>query len=530
MPTAGEWAARYAELGLRVFPCGRDKRPLTERGFHDATTDPAVIAEWWRKSPRANIGVAVPDDVIVLDLDDGDEGVRLLAAFDHEIPATVTGVTSKGYHFWFRVPDEWVGRVIPRTSIFPKIDVRAPGSYVIVPPSVHETGKIYRWKVPPTPGLTNLSDAPDWLLEAAERRPDGSTGLVKGTEDWTRVLSDGVEEGSRDDRLFKFACHLRAQGYERDDAEAVILLSAARCNPPFDAGQAMRKVEQAWRYPGKSLPATPSVEPAPSKRKMWTVEELLAADLPEPKYLVEPILPVGLALLVAPAKSGKSFLVGEIAASTAAGALVMGAYSAEEGETLYLDLEQIDWRSRARWRLLKQNNDLKGRVRTQFSWDRMDQGGLEALEQHLQDYPQTRLIVIDVWAKFKPSDDAYQGDAYHRDYAMLTPLQDLAHKYSVCILLVHHTNKHVDYTDPLSCINGSAAYSAVPDTVWVIQRSPGEPDGKLYVTGKAVESEWIDITFHPHLGKWTTRTAARYTMPAPSTPVTNQEDNEEMQF
>jgi hypothetical protein len=52
---AALWYSRV--LGWRVFPCNEAKRPKTEHGFHDATTDERQITEWWRKWPDANIGI-----------------------------------------------------------------------------------------------------------------------------------------------------------------------------------------------------------------------------------------------------------------------------------------------------------------------------------------------------------------------------------------------------------------------------------------------------------------------------------------
>jgi len=52
-----------------VFPCAPGtKRPLTERGFLDATKDPAQIKRWWVKTPNANVAIATAG-LIVIDVD-----------------------------------------------------------------------------------------------------------------------------------------------------------------------------------------------------------------------------------------------------------------------------------------------------------------------------------------------------------------------------------------------------------------------------------------------------------------------------
>jgi hypothetical protein len=56
-----EHALKYASMGLRVFPLQPGtKRPSTEHGVKDATTDPATINAWWTENPDAGIGLA-PD-------------------------------------------------------------------------------------------------------------------------------------------------------------------------------------------------------------------------------------------------------------------------------------------------------------------------------------------------------------------------------------------------------------------------------------------------------------------------------------
>src|SRR5262249_9413170 len=78
-------ALYYAEIGLSVFPChgvvdgqctcgkplceNPGKHPKTKNGLLDATGTQTVIAEWWRKWPQANIGIACKDFLAVLDID-----------------------------------------------------------------------------------------------------------------------------------------------------------------------------------------------------------------------------------------------------------------------------------------------------------------------------------------------------------------------------------------------------------------------------------------------------------------------------
>lgn len=137
-------AREYAERGWSVFPLvPREKRPLTQEGVHDATTDRNKILEWWQLFPEANIGLATGDPVDVLDLD-GPSGVPFLqellgSDYKHEGPTATTG---KGLHLYFAHLKDARNRA---GLLGGKVDYRATGGYVVAPPSIHPSGARYNW-------------------------------------------------------------------------------------------------------------------------------------------------------------------------------------------------------------------------------------------------------------------------------------------------------------------------------------------------------------------------------------------------
>lgn len=166
-------ALDYAEGGWPVFPCHPDtKQPLTKHGFQDATTEPRTIQAWWTRHPTAMIGVPTGPAIgaWVLDVDDPS---TFEAACEIALPNTRRCQTGKGYHLYF-VWDEAAPIInAQRTSKawgipgLPGADVRGKGGFVIVPPSLHPSGKPYTWNRD-----VDASEAPEELVQLVrERRP-----------------------------------------------------------------------------------------------------------------------------------------------------------------------------------------------------------------------------------------------------------------------------------------------------------------------------------------------------------------------
>ena len=174
-----EVALDYAGRCWPVFPCIPDgrkrKRPLTEHGLHDASIDPIIITTWWRRWPRALIGVPTGrlSGFVVLDVDvkhADRNGFDTLAAFAFGIlPQTPMAHTSSGgLHLYFD-PE---GREIRNTEgtrgrgIGPGLDWRGDGGYVIVP----SPGSGYGWDSHCTFDRVPLAPVPERLLPTEKVR------------------------------------------------------------------------------------------------------------------------------------------------------------------------------------------------------------------------------------------------------------------------------------------------------------------------------------------------------------------------
>jgi bifunctional DNA primase/polymerase-like protein/primase-like protein len=229
-------ALTLAERNLCVFPClPKAKAPACARGVLDATTDPEIIRRWWQARPDCNIGLATGSvsGVFVVDVDgaDGELELRRLEAEQGALPATVETITGNGRHLFFKMPAVPVRNSTGKVA--PNVDVRASGGYVVVPPSLHPTGRHYCWSVD---SAASFALAPDWLL-AKIGRPS-SAGHPTPPAEWRDLVRDGVAEGQRNQTLARLAGYLLR--HHVDPLVALELLATwneARCHPPLDVAE-----------------------------------------------------------------------------------------------------------------------------------------------------------------------------------------------------------------------------------------------------------------------------------------------------
>lgn len=165
-----EYALQYARRGIPVFPIKpRDKHPLTEHGFKDATTDVEQIEQWWRKWRGANIGIPTGprSGWLVVDIDTkAGATYDTLAALGH-LPITMMAQTgSGGLHLVFRYPRNSLEVRNSASKIASGIDVRGDGGYIVAAPSIHPSGGAYEWV-----NELEATPCPAWLLKLMTEQP-----------------------------------------------------------------------------------------------------------------------------------------------------------------------------------------------------------------------------------------------------------------------------------------------------------------------------------------------------------------------
>lgn len=478
--TEHEAALLYARAGLSVFPV-YGKRPVTPAGFHDASTDVAVVNAWWESMPDAGVGIAIPKWAAIVDTDSA-EAERALAAMDMNLPSTLSAKGKRGRHLWYRIPDKTP--VSRRIEIFPKVDLLVNG-FVVAPPSKHPSGIRYQWE--DEFNIDKIADCPEWILtinaqSEKEHKPIDPDELLKG-----------VPSGQRQVALFRYACYLRADP-KRTIKEAKILLKEVALASGSEDYNTDKLVDRVWK---KYQPN----EEEESSYKVWTLDELFKSNLPPPRFLIHQMLPAGITTVTSDPKIGKSALLAKVCFDIASGAMVLDNYKAEQCGILYLDLEQGEEYALSRWRKILNGHQRPPGLYTAFNWKRLDDGGLDMLGGFLIDHAHVGLVVIDTLADVWPIDEGDQSNVYHREQQIMGKFKRFAKDYGIGLVLVHHNRKSpgIDY---VTRVSGSSAITGKSDALWSLDRERGSREGKLTITGKNIPEREVHMSYDKESLRW----------------------------
>ncbi len=235
--------------------------------------------------------------------------------------------------------------------------------------------------------------------------------------------------------------------------------------------------------------------------RILTAAEIMAEVLPRVRWAVPGIIPEGVTLLAGKAKMGKSWMALGLCVAVATGGEALGTIDVEQGEALYLALEDNKRRLHNRLGKLLVDRPAPESLHVSTEWPRLNEGGAELLNDWVAIHPNVRLVIVDTLARFKPQSSGRRTD-YDEDRAAVDPLGPIAADHNVAIVLVHHL-RETESDDPLDMITGSVGLTGGVDGALVLKRQRGRADAFLHVDGRDIENPTeLALKFDPAAATW----------------------------
>lgn len=229
--------------------------------------------------------------------------------------------------------------------------------------------------------------------------------------------------------------------------------------------------------------------------------ELIKMQIKDIKWVIPDFLPVGYSLLVGSPKMGKSMMALNLATAKATGGVALGRFRLSAGGVIYFALEDTLKRLQERMIQMLHGQPAPSNLIFITECARMGMGGLEQIEREIKNTLGVELVIIDTFAKVKsPMRSGTQ--AYDHDYTCGTAIKELADRYNIAVLVVHHDRKFQS-DDPFEDVSGTYGVTGAVDSIFILKRSKPTGDVVMHSTGRDIERQSWAVSFDPNLLLWT---------------------------
>lgn len=386
------------------------------------------------------------------------------------------------------------------------LEMRSTGCQTIFPPSIHPSGETIEWGTEGEPAQVSV----DELAQACSKLAAA-----------TLMALAWPAQGSRQETALALAGALLRVGWTEEETRQFIEAVAQAVGDeetPKRAETAVYTAKKLGQTPTTGWPRLAELVGEEVTRKLrewlgvqaqqehqqatpvrlWSAEELVAAEFPDQTWLVPELLPEGgVVLLAGKPKVGKSWLALDIACGLSAGTQVCGLPVSRRAKVLYLALEDTPRRLQARLRHARFT--VAGDALFATAWPRLNQGGLERLRAVVQENG-VSVVIIDTLAKVRGQRDARRVvSIYDEDYASLEGLKAIADELGITVIVVHHLRK-ASSNDPVEEVSGTTGLTGAVDSILVLRRGRGEADATLFLTGRDCEERELALRFDK--GRW----------------------------
>jgi hypothetical protein len=445
--------------GKSIIPVGGDKKPLLNwQEYQTRRPTKDEVLRWFDDAPGANIAMPTGklNGVVVIDCDSDDANRRFLEVCP-DASKTLTAKTPRGFHYYFQ-HEEGV-RNDAGKKLGEGIDIRGDGGYVLIPPSVLDSGHGYSWN-----NLATSVQLPRPVADAIIKVLDQPS---ESGRDTTGVPDGAIHKGGRNQHLTKVAGSQRRLGLNFDEILDVLTkINETRCIPPLRESELVTIARSVTRYEPEDLPTS---RPPLRHHDLVTID--LSTVKPQPiKWLWKNRIPIGARPTLIEGDGGvaKSWLTMDIAAHVSTGKPFHDGWVPPRGNVIIISAED-DPSMVLVPRLMGQGADLSKISTIAAARDDNDERGFR-----LQDIDRLTLLVEEKRPKLIIIDPviAYLGNVNMNDNGgirgLLTPLQKMAATYDVAVILVRHLNKSTQQSSQYRGQGGQDFYSACGSVFQVI--------------------------------------------------------------
>jgi len=467
---------------MRVFPCNAQKRPLTEHGLNDATTDEAQINAWWNRWPHADPAWAVPKEIVVGDLDckNGKNGIKDFVEHGGVHPdAVATPQASSptgGRHLVYAANGGAYRNGVGLNGW--GIDLRTIGGYIVLPAGDNGRAWVKPLSTPLAPAPKLIDPAP-----AAEARPQqGAQRPFAGATAYARAALEractaiaeapnGEQEATLNRECYSIGGLVGAGELDKEKAIAALVAAAdlmpAYAEPWRDLeGKVRRAVEDGIRLPREhsgSAPKGPETDGL-----IWYGD----APPTPPSYLVGETLPeTGVATIGGQYGAAKTFVAADLASAIMIGGEFAGKLIMRTGGVLWFAAEgENEIEARIEAAVAARSGDAADRrpfarqagdvpcLADKEAFERLKALAKQAAEHLERNFNcDLALIVVDTLSAAAGFDDENSAAETQKVMNMLAAL---ARETKALVLLIDHYGKVIE-----TGVRGSSAKSAANDAI-----------------------------------------------------------------
>lgn len=492
----------YVDRGWSVLPVRpEEKRPFMTNWlqYTHSRASKETITSWFTNLSGAGVGIVTGkvSNIIVLDVESTCpypiEGI--LKKYPTQL---ISRSGSGGYHLFYQYPTN-ATKVANRVRIFDGADLRADGGFIVLPPTMHSSGRRYEWVSEGVPGRF-----PAALLDLRSQPKVQSDG-------WITEALRGVSEGGRNDACARLAGYFFKKGMTYDIVEALLLDWNERNDPPLPTKEVRTTIKSIERSHATGDSRPTSVQFVDDRRedekqeaqKQSSFDVMRMVDYVKGyggggvSWLVDEWLPdKSITFLVSPPESYKTWILLDLAVSVASGTPFLGRYQINSpGPTMIIQQEDSHEGLTDRLALIVEQKlntapKLEGDVwqvpvmpdlpiyvhpSRQLRFD--NKKVMEELEQQIANI-RPKVIMIDPLYSTTASTDNYMADLANQ----MMVLKTFRDKYGCSFLIAHHSKKNLD---PDSTARedswGSQFLNAFLEAGWQVRRNPKLAQNEIVV-------------------------------------------------